>query len=335
MKIKRNLLAVAVALAATGSAYAGVDSGAASGNGSLIANLHTTATGSSATFDLGFTLSQAQTWNGIAGLQLKWNLATGAFTSNYAPIASNASLGTYGNVLSTFQGTATYLANPNNAQLNVFALDGTDPGFADPLGVHVLSTYNGFGATGGFTALAPSTPNASQLNGAPSNVGVQGFFTGLNSSGNGHGAGVEGASNANSGDADFFTNGSTTLDKFNQSTFFDTSGVYQGATYTSATSPLFGQGKALPFMLVTAAGSGTAKSIFGYDIDGDSAIEFDNNGTGVAGGTEFALWTLQGNELVYTNPGEMAAPIPEPGVYGMLFAGLGLLGFIARRRRIG
>lgn len=50
----------------------------------------------------------------------------------------------------------------------------------------------------------------------------------------------------------------------------------------------------------------------------------------VAAGTEFTL-TTTGRDL--SNYRAFMAPVPEPGTYAMLLAGLGLMGVLARRRR--
>jgi hypothetical protein len=42
-------------------------------------------------------------------------------------------------------------------------------------------------------------------------------------------------------------------------------------------------------------------------------------------GNEFYAWAVR--------PGDVAAPVPEPETYAMMLAGLGLLGFAAKRRR--
>jgi len=70
------------------------------------------------------------------------------------------------------------------------------------------------------------------------------------------------------------------------------------------------------------------KELFGFDVDGDGVIEFDNNGATAGGTSEYGLWTLQGGTLTYS-----VAAVPEAETYAMMLAGLGLVGFMVRRRR--
>lgn len=76
--------------------------------------------------------------------------------------------------------------------------------------------------------------------------------------------------------------------------------------------------------LSVGAGSGSSqasKLAFGYDVNGNGSI-----GTG-----EFGEWSvdLVAGTVTYANP---AAAVPEASTYGMMLAGLGLVGFMARRR---
>ena len=73
----------------------------------------------------------------------------------------------------------------------------------------------------------------------------------------------------------------------------------------------------------------TNVTAFGFDVDGDGTVEFDNNGAVSGGTSEIGLWTLQGNTLTYS----VAAAVPEAETYAMMLAGLGLVGFMVRRRR--
>ncbi|MDP2030730.1 MAG: PEP-CTERM sorting domain-containing protein [Thiobacillus sp.] len=76
--------------------------------------------------------------------------------------------------------------------------------------------------------------------------------------------------------------------------------------------------------LSVGAGSGSSqasKSAFGVDLNGNGSI-----GTG-----EFGEWSVNmaAGTVTFANP---AAPVPEASTYGMMLAGLGLVGFMARRR---
>ena len=85
---------------------------------------------------------------------------------------------------------------------------------------------------------------------------------------------------------------------------------------------------------------------------GGAADKLIASGTGHAAGP-IDVWTLSGNSLAAGNyylqvSGKMvgttaasfggammmmAAPVPEPETYGMMLAGLGVLGYLARRRK--
>jgi hypothetical protein len=139
---------------------------------------------------------------------------------------------------------------------------------------------------------------------------------------------VNGASNADaSSGLALFTD---TMDKFGQTASFDSTGKFDGS-YAAGTGVLAGQAKALPFyMATTTSNDPFAKanmSLFGFDVDGDGVVEFDNNGVDDGGLVEIGLWTLQGNTLTYS-----VAAIPEAETYAMMLAGLGLVGFMVRRR---
>jgi hypothetical protein len=92
----------------------------------------------------------------------------------------------------------------------------------------------------------------------------------------------------------------------------------------------------------------------GLDITGMSL--FSGDGTMLGAGTSMEtgatdVWTVAGNNLgagdyylrvngtVVSDAGAsfggamMLMPVPEPGTYGMMLGGLGILGFLARRRK--
>ena len=315
--MKLKLIALAAMLAA-GSAQAAIDTGNLSGNGELLLNLKWKDTAltdgnqsASAAFDLGITLDYAAANFNTAGFSQSWDLSS------------------YGNQLATFTGTTNL--NMANAEMNVFAIDGTgsDAGAA---GVRLVSTLGTVSATGSSVSLTSAAiPSNGTMLSISGNVTVVNYFAAVNASSN-HSSVVNGASNADatSGNA-WFDNG-TGMDKFGGQAMFDTTGKFDG-TYAAGTGVLAGQAKALPFYMVTTSSNDNfakaTMTAFGFDVDGDGLVEFDNNGTVAGGMSEIGLWTLQGNTLTYS----VAAAVPEAETYAMMLAGLGLVGFMVRRRR--
>ncbi len=311
--MKLKLIALAAMLAA-GSAQAAIDTGLASGNGELMLNLKwkdsSLADGNqsvSAAFDLGVTMNDAATtWN-AAGFSRSWNLNDAAYGGAFA----------------------SFLASPmmvlGNAEMNVFALDGTG---TNPGDTRIVSTTSGINAAGSAVSLlASSVPSNANFNNIFTNTIVNNFLVGVNGSSN-HGAVANGASiaDATSGSA-WFDNG-TGMDKFGGLSAFDSTGKFDGS-YAAGTGILAGQARALPFYMVVASSTDpfgkTTMTPFGADLDGDGVVEFDN-GNGVS---EYGLWTLQGSTLTYS----VAAAVPEAETYAMMLAGLGLVGFMVRRRK--
>ncbi|MHB1351852.1 MAG: PEP-CTERM sorting domain-containing protein [Thiobacillus sp.] len=319
--MKLKLIALAAMLAA-GSVQAAIDSGlpnldpASTGNGELLLNLKwkdgNKSDGDqsvSAAFDLGVTMNEAASWNGVSGFSRSWDLNS------------------YGNAFGTF----TAAAEMANAEMNVIAFDGTESA-GEPGEKRVLSTTNGISATGASlsaagTPLVP-TPVNDNFNNIFGNVTVNNFLVAVNNSGSHNGA-ANGASNADatSGFA-WFDNG-TGMDKFANLSGFDSTGKFDGS-YAAGSGILSGEAKALPFYMLVASSTDPIQKAtmtpFGYDLDGDGVIEFGN----ADGLNEYGLWTLQGSTLTYANP--TVAAVPEAETYAMMLAGLGLVGFMVRRR---
>jgi len=333
-KFTLKLLAAAVALAAATGAQAAVEF--SNGDGDLFVSLTTgtaiTAGHGTAAFDLGFSMSQAQNWNGVAGLRLEWNLATGAFTSNNSAIAaSNATLGSYGSALSTFQSLSSYTLAA--AQLSVLAFDSTGAGIVGTTGQNLMSTANIIGNTG-----VPTQPTASfgPTNGNLANTFGNAIVTNYVATMNAD-AGMVAAVGANvglAGSNDHYNTG-TGMASLGGQGAIDNNGLY-GGQYAAGASVFAGQDKALAFFQFSASSltstGRTDRIAFGVDLDADGVIEFDNNGATAGGSNEFGLWTMQGDTLVYSQPALISAPIPEPSTYAMMLAGLALLGGMARRR---
>ncbi|KRB96932.1 hypothetical protein ASE11_16175 [Hydrogenophaga sp. Root209] len=328
--MKLKLIAAAALLAATGLTHAAVDSGAASGDGTFLASLAfgNGSAGSSASFDLGLSYSQLATWQVDINTTLSgggtewirsWNLSTG----EYSGTGLTASvIGNYGTTLTDFNAAAAGAGATSTAQLQVMALDGVGTTVGSR---GVYASGNAINATGG-AATITSTTNLTN-NGLAGNSTVAGFFNNVNVSGT-HATDANGAHLASAGSAAYFNNGSG-MEKLAQASMFDTNGQYNGE-YAAGSTTFAGQQQAVAFFnQVSSSTTSAAKAnltAIGYDFDGDGVIEFDSNGA-LAGGTEYGLWTLQGDVLTFS-----VTAVPEPETYAMLLAGLGLMGAIARRR---
>ena len=313
--MKLKLIALAAMLAA-GSANAAIDTGLLSGNGELMLNLkwkdtNTTLNGNtsaSAVFDLGITMNDAVANFNTAGYSQSWDLSS------------------YGNVLSTFLSTTDLVLG--NAEMNVFALDGTG---TNPGEMRILSTTSGINATGSSVSLlASSTPSNTNFNNIFSSTTVTNFLVAVNNSAS-HDSAANGASNADASSGFAWFDNGTGMDKFANLSGFDSTNKFDGS-YAAGTGVLAGQAKALPFYMVAASSTDpfekTTMTPFGADLDLDGVVEFDNNGADVGGMSEYGLWTLQGSTLTYS-----VAAVPEAETYAMMLAGLGLVGFMVRRRR--
>ena len=201
----------------------------------------------------------------------------------------------YGNAWNTVMAFAG--ANTAAIEYNIIALDNTNSNTAG--GARYLTTFAG--------ATFPSLPNQN-LN----NFSFMNSYVTLNNSRGTHATEVNGASTATSSDAQntYFgkvNGGLTDGDNWSVQTTADT-------TRTLGTAQNF-------WFLTTSSTSTTAqatKSPFGIDLNGDgkisTALEFDN-----------VLVSTTG-QLSYV------AAVPEASTYGMMLAGLGLVGFMARRR---
>lgn len=329
MKLKH--IALAAMLAATGLAHAGVDSGAVSGDGTFLASVSfgNAAAGSSASFDLGLSYSQLASWQADINAYMptattdwvrSWNLSTGEYSGTGL---TSSVIGNYGTALSDFNALATAAGATSTAQLQVLAMDGVGTAVGSR---GVFASGKAINESTG-AALAVASPTNSINNGLNGST-VNGFFGAVNTSGT-HATDANGANVASAGSTSYFNNGGY-MEKLSQTSMFDTNGQYNGQ-YAAGSTTFAGQQQALAFFnQVSSSTTASAKaklSAIGYDVDGDNVIEFDNNGA-VAGGTEYGLWTLQGDTLNFT-----VTAVPEPETYAMLLAGLGLMGAVARRRR--
>jgi hypothetical protein len=329
--MKLKLIAAAAALAFAGAANAAIDNGQ-TGNGSLLANVSfgNASSGSSATFDLGLSFTDVATWQasinstlGSGGTEWfrAWDLGTGTLSGTGI---STSVIGNYGSTLADFNAAATAAGATGTAQLNLFAFDGTG---VNPGERSIYVTGNGINNTTGAAATL-TAPTNTIFNGLQTGTTVTNFLVGVNNAGT-HATDGNGAHLASAGSSAYFNNG-TGMERLANTGMFDTNGQYNG-NYSAGATTFAGMQKAIPFyQMIASSITGTQRaslSAIGYDMDGDGVIEFDNNGAAL-GGSEYGLWTLEGNVLKFS-----VAAVPEPESYAMLLAGLGLMGAIARRRK--
>ena len=80
---------------------------------------------------------------------------------------------------------------------------------------------------------------------------------------------------------------------------------------------------------IALTGDIASNNFYGFkDISFDS-ISIDTNGT------DYASYALDNLQVASSFDGSALAPVPEPESYAMFMAGLGVMGFIARRRKNG
>ena len=205
---------------------------------------------------------------------------------------TSANYGTAWNDVMAFAGASTAAI-----EYNVIALDSTNSNTAG--GARYLTTAD-----------VATFPALSNLN--TNNFSFMNSYVTVNNSRGTHATEANGASIAGSGDVQnsYFgkvNGGNADGDTWAVQTTADT-------TKTLATAQNF-------WFLTTSSTTSTAqatKTAFGVDLNGNGSI-----GTG-----EFGEWSVNAaaGTITYT------APVPEASTYGMMLAGLGLVGFMARRR---
>jgi uncharacterized protein (TIGR03118 family) len=99
----------------------------------------------------------------------------------------------------------------------------------------------------------------------------------------------------------------------------------------------FGDGTIAAYDVATGAELGLLKDADGnvISIDGIWGLTFGNGWSlGDADSLYFTAGSIEESEGVLGRLNVVAAPVPEPETYAMLLCGLGLVGFMARRRAV-
>lgn len=298
MKFTRKALLAAMLLAA-GSANAAMQ-GATSGNGELLINFiyqggPSATTGGddiSAVFDLGVSMNDVLSWNGQSGFTRTWNLITGLMSGT--GIVGAQAIGNYG---SAWANLLSFVPNDNAIEFNVIALDNTDK---------VLFAGASRYLTTADVATFPSLTNAN-LNGFDN----MDMYVNANNNRGTHGSAVNGASTATPSDP------SNTY--FRAVNGFGLGDTWLNKTTADTTKPV-ATAQNFWFLTTTAPGgvAQVSKTLFGFDLNGNGSI----------GAGEFSEFSVN----LATGDVTFATPVPEASSYGMMLAGLGLVGFMARRR---
>jgi hypothetical protein len=240
--------------------------------------------------------------NAAAPIDVRWNPSAAGITTAPAFTFNNMLINTYGNIDIT---GGTSFTEQGFAKLASFSENGTTtalPDFGAPGGTP-YSLYFVFTATGTQSAGVPSTGNFTSLN--FSLLGASGVTTFTP-----NGVGVFSASGGPTVTlaTGHLTSGTTNL----SAAFQPSSQILTTFSPNPAFAGFFVNPNAFTQLDLTAAFTNTNSVITQFDLGGGN-LRLSLNGGG--GNATFAV-----------------SQVPEPDTYGMLLAGLGLLGFIARRR---
>jgi len=293
MNFKLKALVAAAVMAASAPALA-VMAGATSGNGELLLNVrYYNGAANAGADDISAVFDLGVTMNDFLASK-----NTSGFSMNWNLNAAN-----YGTAFADVLAFAG--ANAANIEFNVIALDSTDTGVVTG-GARYLTTA----AVSPFPALSNSGLNAWSA--------MDAYVTANNVRGT-HATEANGASTA------VQANGSAINPVYFGTINGPVGDTWAGKTTADTTAKL---GVAQNFWFLTTSSlsntGASSKTLFGYDLDGNGAL----SATGALG-NEFGKWNVTADGMAsFANP----APVPEASTYGMMLAGLGLVGFMARRR---
>lgn len=294
MNFKLNALVAAALMAAAAPSFAAM-SDATSGNGELLLNVrYYNGTGISGGDDISAVFDLGVTMNDFLA-----NQNTAGFSQSWNLNDTN-----YGTVFADILAFAG--ANAANIEFNVIALDNTNG--TDFVGGHrYLSTFVG----NSFPAL-----NNDNLAGF---ANMNGYVTSNNVRGT-HATQANGASKAVQADSSSAN-----------PVYFGSVGGQAGDTWrnqtTADTTAKLGVAQNFWFLTTAAADPADPTFIDGFTQSAKTAFGFDLDGNGSIGTGEFGKWNVSATGAV-----TFANPVPEASTYGMMLAGLGLVGFMARRR---
>jgi hypothetical protein len=293
MKLKQKLIAAAVALVAASGAHASI-ANSISGNGSLVLFTYDTGSNVTAMYDLGVNMDSFLPDAMSSGGSITWNLNASTVAGTGAYSSFSAALN-YGSVYSSF-------APQTSVKWGVIALDSTGTALGNDR--YLSTSKDTFGTVDNQTK---------------TNLVAFGPAPGIDSFLNAH------SNLAGHSDADGFINGASLSTDAGATTTaqaangFGTSGKWKDkASFVAVNDAGAGMG----FFYLDTLNSTTNSPATTYA----NVIQYGN----AAGNATFLYDDVAGT-LTFNQIAVVPA-IPEPSEYALMLAGLGMLGFMARRR---